>query len=226
MSTTYLFDIDGTLLSSGRAGQKAMEEALRIELGVENLDYEIPTAGRTDRAIITDLFRWHDVELTEPRFQQFRDCYFSLLPNHLQAGGGMVLPGVADLLAKITAESNEFTGLMTGNFQTSGWLKVRHFSLDHHFSFGIFGDVHVDRDDLARLAWTELIAKRPDLEPNHIWVIGDTPADVKCARAIGARVLAVATGRYSREELEATNPDATVDNFQRTDDVLDILLHG
>ncbi|MBB03662.1 MAG: haloacid dehalogenase [Planctomyces sp.] len=226
MSTTYLFDIDGTLLSSGRAGQKAMEEALRVELGVENLDYEIPTAGRTDRAIITDLFRWHDEPLTETRFQQFRDCYFSLLPNHLQAGGGMVLPGVTELLAKITAESNEFTGLMTGNFQTSGWLKVRHFSLDHHFSFGVFGDVHVDRDDLARLAWSELIAKRPELEPNHIWVIGDTPADVQCARAIGARVLAVATGRYSREELEATDPDATVDDFQRTDDVLDILLHG
>ncbi len=220
---TYLFDIDGTLLSSGRAGQQAMEEALRLEFGVELLEYEIPTAGRTDRAIISDLFAWHGVAMTEERFGSFRDRYFSLLPSFLENGTGAILPGVREILSGLTETSNERTGLMTGNFEASGWLKVRHFAIDHYFSFGTFGDHHVHRDELACRAYENLHALHGPVDPQRIWVIGDTPADVQCARAIGARVLAVATGRYSLEELRTTCPDALVEDFSQTDRVLEIL---
>lgn len=219
----YLFDIDGTLLRSGRAGQLAMEETLKQEFGVTQLDYEIPTAGRTDRAIITDLFAWHAVPMTEERFNRFRDRYFSLLPAHLQQGG-LVLPGVADLLAELAQQATDRLGLLTGNFEISGWLKVKHYALDHFFQFGTFGDFHVDRDDLARLALANLQQRwGTGIDPQNIWVIGDTPADIQCARAIGARVLAVATGRYSLSELQNAQPDAALDNLGDMSQSLSIL---
>lgn len=227
MSRVFLFDIDGTLLDSGRAGQAAMEETLRIEFGVEKLDYDIPTAGRTDRAIISDLLVSHDLEPSEELFLTFRQRYLNLLPRHLDQRGGCLLSGVEELLdllaARLSDSSEDLVGLLTGNFEQSGWMKVRHFKLDHHFSFGAFGDHHCHRDDVARDAMG-FLKKKGDPEGKNVWVIGDTPADVQCARAIGARVLAVASGVYSRKDLEPSNPDVLVDNFTDAQGVVDILL--
>lgn len=200
-----------------------MEETLKQEFGVSQLDYEIPTAGRTDRAIITDLFAWHEVPMTEERFNRFRDRYFTLLPAHLQQGG-LVLPGVADLLSELAQQAAERLGLLTGNFEISGWLKVKHYALDHFFQFGTFGDFHVDRNDLARLALANLQKRWGSaVDPQEIWIIGDTPADIHCARAIGARVLAVATGRYSLIELENHQPDVALSDLGDLPQVLAIL---
>ncbi len=228
MSHVFLFDIDGTLLDSGHAGQGAMEEALQIEFGVEKIECDIPFAGRTDRAIISDLLAGHDLESTEEQFAKFQRRYFTLLPGHLKQRGGCVLPGVEKLLdslsAQLTTDSKENVGLLTGNFEHSGWMKVRHFNLDHHFSFGAFGDRHRHRDDVARDA-VLFLKQKGIAEGDTVWIIGDTPADVQCARAIGASVLAVASGIYSREDLELTNPDAVVDNFADAKSILDILLN-
>ncbi|MCA8989921.1 MAG: HAD hydrolase-like protein, partial [Planctomycetaceae bacterium] len=151
MSRVFLFDIDGTLLNSGRAGQAAMEDALRVEFGVTEMDCDISYAGRTDSAIVQDLFAWFELPADPATFERFQQRYFSLLPTHLADRNGKVLPGVTRLLEHLNADSNDWTGLLTGNFERSGWMKVRHFAIDHHFSFGAFGDHHTNRDDVARL---------------------------------------------------------------------------
>ena len=227
MSRVFLFDIDGTLLDSGQAGQAAMEETLQLEFGVEKLEYDIPTAGRTDRAIICDLLASHDLEADGERLEKFQQRYFTLLSKHLDLRGGCILTGVEKLLdllaSRLSDSSEDLVGLLTGNFEKSGWMKVRHFHLDHHFSFGAFGDHHCHRDDVARDA-ASLLEQKGIPGREDVWVIGDTPADVQCARAIGARVLAVATGVYSREDLEAVRPDVLVDDFSDADRVVSILL--
>ncbi len=226
MSHVFLFDIDGTLLDSGHAGQGAMEETLRVEFGVEKIDCDIPFAGRTDRGIVVDLLDSHGINSADEQFTKFQQRYFSLLPGHLNKRGGCVLPGVRQLLellcARLPACSREHVGLLTGNFEQSGWMKVQHFNLEHHFSFGAFGDQHRNRDDVARDAAT-ILKQKGISDHDTVWIIGDTPADVQCARAIGASVLAVASGVYSREDLEPSNPDALVDDFEDPDHILSIL---
>ena len=227
MAPVFLFDIDGTLLDSGHAGQKAMEEALRLEFGIDEVTCDISFAGRTDRGIVTDLLTGHGLRSTEEDFARFRQRYFNLLPGYLNSKQGRVLPGVRELLDSLSGRlpdcSQESVGLLTGNFKQSGWMKVRHFKLEHHFSFGVFGDGHYHRDDMAREA-ADCLARQGLIDSDSVWIIGDTPADVQCARAIGANCLAVASGIYSRKELESSRPDALVDNFEDPDRILDILL--
>src|SRR5262249_6688287 len=99
-------------------------------------------------------------------------------------------------------------GLLTGNVRAGAWLKLGHYGLDHHFAFGGFGDHHWERDDVAREALAAAHAHLPGrVVPERVWVIGDAPLYVQCARAIGVRAAAVATGWHSRAELAAARPD-------------------
>jgi phosphoglycolate phosphatase-like HAD superfamily hydrolase len=112
------------------------------------------------------------------------------------------------LLADLGTNPNVLLGLLTGNVRDGARLKLGHYKLYHHFAFGGFGDAHFDRDDVAHEALAALhhhVNGSGTVE--QIWVVGDTPLDIRCARAINARVLAVATGLHSREELEAEGPD-------------------
>jgi phosphoglycolate phosphatase len=207
VTIALLFDIDGTLLNAGGAGQSAMEAALAAEFGATRPVEGIPTAGRTDFGITRDLLAYFDLPDEPAVWERFRAAYFERLPAALAQTVGAVLPGVRELLQLLAARDDVILGLLTGNFATGAWLKLKHFSLDHHFRFGSFGDEHPHRDDVARRAWDQLQEQSPGIAPQHVWVIGDTPADVRCGRAIGARTFAVATGLYSYQELEAESPD-------------------
>lgn len=203
-----LFDIDGTLLLTGGAGQQAMERALALEFGVTRPTENIAAAGRTDRAITSDLFQFHGIENTPEIWDRFEQAYYRQLPQALAELDGEVLPGIRELLDTLHQNENITLGLLTGNFQEGAWLKLKHYRIDHYFQFGGFGDHHHSRDDVAHLAFSEThrhVGLPVDAE--RVWVIGDTPADVTCARAIGARVAAVATGIFSYEELAQTQPD-------------------
>ncbi|MEW4488510.1 HAD hydrolase-like protein [Thalassoglobus sp. JC818] len=214
MSNVLLFDIDGTLLNSGGAGQYAMEQALLEVFGVAGPYENILAAGRTDRAITTDLFSHHKIDPSEANWSTFQEAYFRHLPEALGKLDGVVLPGIVDLLDGLAANPNVTLGLLTGNFQTGADLKLRHYQLDHHFAFGGFGDNHFDRDDVARLAMEAACTHLSRTVPGEsIWVIGDTPSDIKCGRAIGAKVVAVSTGIYSYEVLEEAGPDFLFTDF-------------
>jgi phosphoglycolate phosphatase-like HAD superfamily hydrolase len=97
---------------------------------------------------------------------------------------------------------------LTGNLRAGARAKLEHYGLFHHFAFGGYGDDHFDRDDVAREAWAEVQQRfRGTVSAERVWVVGDTPLDVRCARAIGAKAVAVATGWHAHEELAATQPD-------------------
>jgi phosphoglycolate phosphatase len=218
-----LFDIDGTLLSTGGAGQAAMEAALRGEFLPLLPPVNIPTAGRTDRAICSDLFLQFGLETTQDIWDRFQAAYYSELPRHLKLKTGLVLPGVQELLRRLSAREDVLIGLLTGNFREGARLKLLHHELHHHFRCGGYGDLHLDRDDVAREAWSAVREIFPEADIARTWVVGDTPSDIRCARAIGARVLAVATGLFSLEELESHAPDALRANFSDPEDVLQVL---
>ncbi len=202
-----LFDIDGTLLNSGGAGQAAMEAAFRREFGKDGPVSGISTAGRTDYAIGRDLFAFYGLEWSDSSWRQFQQAYLELLPEHLSGREGLVLPGVLHLLEMLSLRDDVAVGLLTGNFHQGAVTKLRHFALDHHFAFGGYGDHHASRDDVARVALAQSMAMHPGIPVERTWVIGDTPADVQCARAIGAKAFAVATGMYPAETLAACQPD-------------------
>lgn len=202
-----LFDIDGTLLASGGAGQAAMEAAFRRDFQKSGPVSGISVAGRTDYAIGRDLFAFYGLPWSDVSWLQFQRSYFDLLPAELAQRPGLVLPGVLHVLELLSERDDVAVGLLTGNFRQGAMLKLQHFAIDHHFAFGGYGDHHGSRDDVAREALHSLRALHGETQFDEIWVIGDTPHDVTCARAIGAKVLAVATGMYSVEALAECSPD-------------------
>lgn len=208
-----LFDIDGTLLSTGGAGRAAFEAALVEEFTLGALRGKVNMSGRTDRSIAGDLFRAHDLEDSAENWQRLRTAYLSRLPASLAERPGRILPGVAELLAALEQQPHVRLGLLTGNLAEGARRKLGHFDLFDRFAFGAFGDVHLDRDSVAREAFEIVRRQVHDEHPaDRVWVIGDTPLDVQCARAIGARAIAVATGVHPLEELAACKPDhATAD---------------
>jgi len=201
-----LFDIDGTLIASGGAGKAALEAALAAEFGVSHILDKLQLSGRTDRAIIADLFRLHFIDDTPENHERLRESYLRHLPRYLHAG--RVLPGIAELLAHLVERSDVAIGLLTGNVRAGAKVKLGYFGLYDHFAFGGFGDHHLNRDDVAQEAWVEVRRRfNGSIHPEQIWVIGDTPLDIRCARSIGARAVAVATGWHTLAELAEHRPD-------------------
>jgi phosphoglycolate phosphatase len=202
-----LFDIDGTLISSGGAGKAALEMAMAAEFGVLQAVEKLQLSGRPDRAIIGDLFAQHVIDDKPEHWERLTAAYLRHLPGCLASHNGRVLPGIALLLDELRRRQVPL-GLLTGNIRAGARVKLGHFGLYEQFTFGGFGDRHLDRDDIAREALEEVKQRlNGQHAPERIWVIGDTPLDIRCARAIGAQAVAVATGWHSRDELAAHEPD-------------------
>jgi phosphoglycolate phosphatase-like HAD superfamily hydrolase len=210
----WLFDIDGTLIASGGAGQAATFAAIGEAFGVDVTPGGIGFAGRTDRAIAADVFRVHQIPNDEANWRRFREIYLGQLQRHLLQRPGQVLAGVDDVLAKLRARHDVHLGLLTGNIQAGAEAKLRHYRLWDHFAFGGFGDDHESRDDVAAQAVSEAVRYlRCELRPEDVYIIGDTVHDIRCARAVGARAIAVATGGTSADELACAKPDALLQDL-------------
>jgi phosphoglycolate phosphatase len=216
-----LFDIDGTLVRTGGAGKAAMEAGLRAAFGVEYINDTVPYSGRTDRAIARDLLAVHGIDPTPANQRTLSEAYLAQLPGSLTKHGGKVCPGVGELLAALGGQSDTILGLLTGNVRAGARAKLGHFGLWDHFACGGFGDEHFDRDDVARMALAEVRSHLGRaVDPADVWVIGDTPLDVKCARAIGAKAVVVQTGWHHRDELVACCPDHLLPDFTHAGDLL------
>lgn len=203
-----LFDIDGTLIRSGGAGKHAFSHALREVFGVDDVTDDIPFSGRTDRAILRDLFQHHGIEDSAAAWQNFRSAYLDHLPRSLAEREGAVLPGVFGLLKHLASCPELMLGLLTGNIAAGAKIKLDHYGLSHFFECGGYGDRHYDRNQVASEAFDQARAKCAEpLLADQVIVVGDTPADIRCGRSIGAQVIAVCTGEHSAEELEAESPD-------------------
>jgi phosphoglycolate phosphatase-like HAD superfamily hydrolase len=209
-----LFDVDGTLIRSGGAGVRGLNAAFERLYGVRAALEGVALAGRTDRAIVGDVFRRIGIEPTDSEVARVRDAYVADLRVEIKrpvADPAGVLPGVTAVLDAMATLPHAQVGLLTGNFEPGAAVKLEHFDLWERFGFGAFGDDHIDRRALVPVALDRARrAGHATPRPDRVVVIGDTPFDVDCAKAHGARAVAVATGPFDRAALAAAGADLVV----------------
>lgn len=227
MRKLVLFDIDGTLVLTGAAGLRAMNAACEDVLGRTDALAGIAVAGRTDRIILSDVAERAGRPLDEELLIALRDRYIPHLAREIEfpgRGRKGIMPGIRPLLDALQDRDDVFLGLLTGNFEAGARIKLEHFDLWRYFRCGAFGDDAADRNALVPVALDR--AKGcglPDLDPEHILVVGDTPHDVACARAVGAVPVAVATGSFDVAQLRATGADIVFDDLRETGAFLSLL---
>lgn len=219
---TLLFDIDGTLIRTHGAGKAAMEAALMEEFGVPAIKDIVPYGGRTDPAIGHDLLSVHECVVTHENVSKLTQHYLDRLPVALDKHGGVVCPGIKEILTALHPQENIHLGLLTGNVRAGAKTKLGYFGLWDYFRFGGFGDGHTDRDDVARSALAAVKQHAGEIHPSEVWVIGDTPLDISCARAIGAKVIAVATGWVSLDDLKKHKPDHAFEDLSNVNELLQL----
>lgn len=223
MIRVALFDIDGTLLLTAGAGRRAFVEALRGTVGYDAEDEPFDFAGRTDLEILSTLLARAGITTPGAAVRdRFWKNYLSVLDRELATmDGGGLCPGIPDLLEALRRDPEFRIGLVTGNIKEAAHKKLARFGIDSSFAFGAYGSDNEDRDRLVPLARAraEAIEGRP-IPAGACVIIGDTPHDIRCARAGGARVLAVATGFYDSATLAAAEPDLLLSELSETEVVV------
>ena len=209
MIRLVLFDIDGTLIRTGGAGVRAFMKAFEEQFSIRDGEDKLNFSGRTDRSLVREFFTIHGIEVSPKNFERFAVSYLFWLEKFLHEHKGSVCAGVTDFFDGLKSlPEPPLTGLLTGNLRRGAELKLRHYNLWHHFSFGGFADDNEDRDQIAAVAHQRGSQRlNRKLHGHEVLVVGDTHLDIRCARAIGAKVLAVATGTVTESELAAHNPD-------------------
>lgn len=222
-----LFDIDGTLLSARGAGSRAMVAAGRELFGASFTTAGVTFAGSLDTLIWSQLCAINDVEDTRAHRDDFRARYASHLRRGLATGAARPLAGARELVDALETAARSTLGILSGNWPETGRLKLASSGLDpDRFPVSAWGDDGTHRAALVPAALTryERHAGR-GVPAERVVVVGDTPADVACARDNGCRSIAVATGGFARAELEASGPDLVVDDLRATSDLID-WIHG
>jgi phosphoglycolate phosphatase len=220
-----LFDIDGTLLLTGRAGEHALRVAFKERFGVDDDLSSISFAGSTDGAIARQMFAPYDIPPTPENIADLFDGYVHHLALELPRREGTVLPGIVALLEALHGREDCVLGLLTGNIAKGAELKLSHYGVWDFFEFGAFADDHVDRNKLGPVAHARAVEKHgSSFEAEDVFVLGDTPRDIDCARAAGFVAVAIATGSYGKDELAAHRPDFLFEDLSDTQGVLKALL--
>ena len=219
-----LFDIDGTLVSTGGAGVVALKRVIEKRYGVQDDLHDVEIAGRTDSGIATSILKKYGVSETTGNVSDFLDEYVGFLRQSLSTTGGQILPGMLEILNQMKAKPDRVLGLLTGNVKRGAELKLQHYGLWDFFEFGAFADDHHDRNFLGEFARKRAQEKHGHaFDAAQIDVIGDTGHDVACGQAFGARTIAIATGSWSREQLAAHKPDFLFDDLGKVDEVVQVL---
>jgi len=224
--TLLLWDIDGTLVCTDRAGERALLGLVK-ELYGRDLGEKLPVklAGRTDTSIAHDLLKFLNMEVTPAEVQRFKMGYLERLPKALPLGKSKLHPGIKEALDAVHAHPEIHQGLLTGNHEAGAKLKLEHLGIWHYFEFGAYADDSHIRDELGPFALARAKQKLGiDFPPERVFIIGDTPHDVACGKAIGAKTIAVATGSFNVAELAACNPTHTFADLSDTDALLKVIL--
>jgi phosphoglycolate phosphatase-like HAD superfamily hydrolase len=226
----FLFDIDGTLISSRGVGRRALARALEDVYGTRGSLDRYDTRGKTDQRIVVDVLR--AAGLREEAIRAGLDTCLTAYVRELEMliGPGdcvTTMPGMAEVVRELSARANAVVGLLTGNVVAGAELKLRPTGLWPYFRVGAFGSDDIDRRRLPAVARERVRATLGHEVPfDRFTIIGDTPHDVDCARACGAVAVAVATGQYPRHELAHHAPDLLFDDFGAVEDVVTALTRG
>jgi phosphoglycolate phosphatase len=225
-----LFDIDGTLLSTDGMAGKLMLRALQEEVN-RRIQYELKVfVGSTDRMILRKFIEKSGIQVSdvEATIDRVLKRYLKYLaekmdsPNHVK-----ILPGVKEILKRLTKDARASLGLVTGNIKDGAYAKLRLANLHDFFPIGAFGDDAVDRNKLPEIAVQRAeVFYQTRFSRNNIWIIGDSPKDILCAKANEFRSLAVASGWHSVEELSVHQPEIILNSLVDTEKVISMFLEG
>lgn len=224
--TLVLFDIDGTILTSGGAGEHALRLGFKEAFGLDEDLKQVDIAGRTDSGIARQILAKHGLQATPEMLERFFSGYLRNLESELPRRQGRLLPGVLPLIQRLQSLPNAHLALLTGNLERGARLKLSHYGLADVFDFGAFADDHHDRNQLGPFAKKRARDRSGiSFEEEHTFIIGDTPHDISCARACGAKAVAVATGSFLHEQLAGHEPDVLFADLSDTNAVLAALGH-
>lgn len=214
MKKLILFDIDGTLLSTSRAGFNAFLEAYReiFSLSKESETPAVNFSGGTDGAIYKSLAELSGGKF-EDTWEDFKSRYIGKLKARSKNPVGWKLhDGVLSLLQSL--QNKAVVGLLTGNLKECAKIKTETLGISEYFPFGAFADDGILRSDIAKVAFERgKEYSKIDFRGEDVWVVGDTPKDIDCALEIGANTLAVSTGGYSYLELKEHKPTILVESL-------------
>lgn len=223
-----LFDIDGTIMSTGGIGRQCFHRAIEAVHGPLPQAAGWRFAGKTDPQICQELLAEAGVapEAIARLTPAVLDHYLDGLEAGLKTAPECHLkPGVRELLAALASHSNATIGLLTGNVERGARIKLAHFSLLPYFALGAFGSDHADRRALPAIALDRAASATGHRHVGkEIVIIGDTEHDIRCGEAHGVRTIAVATGPFSAEDLASHGADHVFADLAETDRVLEAIL--
>lgn len=222
-----LFDIDGTLIHAGGAGIRAANRAFSAIYGIEDAMQGITPDGKTDPLILREMFRnTLNRDYSEGEATRVYRSYVLFLEEEMKKRNPiMVLNGISKILEAISLRDGLELGIATGNIEEAAWIKLRYSGLDSYFGFGAFGNDSECRGEIIRIAMQR--GERTLSKPGgfaEVVVIGDTPFDIIHGKAAGAKVLSVATGSYSLEDLEIYDPDYLFQDFSDVETALRLFM--
>ncbi|HEU4390758.1 MAG TPA: HAD family hydrolase [Blastocatellia bacterium] len=226
-----LFDIDGTLIRAvKRREYRTFTREMLVEVfGTSGRIAEVDFAGKTDLSIYAEALECAGItyETIIDRLAVLEKAKIGVIERMVAAGGDVfhVCPGVPELLEALSSQHRLIPSLLTGNLERLAEAKLRLVGLWNYFKVrGAFGSDHRDRDQLPAIAADRIIRHLGHaLAPDRFVIVGDTPRDIACARHFGARVLAVASGTFSTEQLAAFAPDVLIEDLTNTENVLSVL---
>ncbi len=221
--TLILFDIDGTLVLGARCHYQAFVDAVKKFYEMEEDISGINYAGKTDQQILMEVLQLggFNEEEIEQNFQNCLDHMANYYLKNVNNENTRPLDGVHKLLRELKRKE-VLLGLVTGNLEPIAYAKLGKAGLDEYFSFGGFGSDHHDRSVLVKKALKQA-QEHYGYNGKHIFVIGDTPRDVKAAKDSNLITIGVATGKYSQEELKNCGADYVLENLKNMDEILEII---
>ncbi len=212
-----LFDVDLTLVNTGGAGIRALNQATRDVLGVPEVMSGITPHGKTDPAIVREIVNQIDQSHRhnlQSVATSILDEYLSYLKREVRDSQGYrVLPGIVHLLEEISSREDIRLGLATGNMERGARIKLERGALNAFFEFGGFGSDAEDRTAVVLEAARRGNLGRLPVPAGDTYVIGDTPRDIEAGKKAGFQTVGVATGSYSTEALQAAEADVVIEDF-------------
>ena len=219
-----LFDIDGTLVDSGRAGTRSLSLAFEEIFTVREAFRTISMAGKTDMQILKEGCAVHHIDYTNGMIPEFFRSYVRHLREHIKNTQGHIKPGIRDVLRELQGQKEIILGLLTGNIEEGARIKLDFFGLNPYFDIGAFGNDDEDRNRLLPIAMEKLYKKTSHkVSFTDCVVVGDTPRDVGCSKPYGAFSVAVATGPYSAQTLSGSGADVVLEDLSDTEAFMAIL---
>jgi phosphoglycolate phosphatase-like HAD superfamily hydrolase len=209
VKTLLLWDIDGTLITAHGAGEAALRESLHTSFGLSSDLSHIEMAGQTDRSIFRQILRAFALPETPSNITLLEKHYLGALPAQIAQRGVSPFPGIEKIVTEASRRDDIVQGLLTGNLRHGAQLKLNPTGYWSFLPFGAFGDDSEKRDQLGPFALRRAKEHHGiDFSPERVWVIGDTPYDVACGKAVGVKTFALATGRHSLACLREAGADA------------------